>query len=103
MSDILIRDVPPELQRRIEERAHANKRSLSREIELLIQSGLAAPPRSKEFKAERAWGQFCRAWFPRIARQSISFSSATIPSARPLHSNDFARHTCYFGAFSSAA
>ena len=36
MSDILIRNVRPELKREIEERARAHKRSLSREIEALL-------------------------------------------------------------------
>jgi hypothetical protein len=41
MSDILIRNVPAELKRQIEERARANKRSLSREIEALLQRSLS--------------------------------------------------------------
>ena len=41
MSDILIRNVPAEFKREIEERARAHKRSLSREIEALLQRALA--------------------------------------------------------------
>ncbi len=41
MSDILIRNVRPELKREIEERAQRNKRSLSQEIEALLQRSLA--------------------------------------------------------------
>lgn len=49
MSDILVRNVPAELKRQIEERARAHKRSLSREIEELLQSALARNrPRSGE-------------------------------------------------------
>jgi len=41
MSDILVRNIRPELKREIEERARRNKRSLSREIEALLQRSLA--------------------------------------------------------------
>jgi plasmid stability protein len=41
MSDILIRNVRPELKREIEERARRDKRSLSHEIEALLQRSLA--------------------------------------------------------------
>ena len=42
MSDILIRNVRPELKRQLQESASANKRSLSREIEALLQRALAS-------------------------------------------------------------
>jgi plasmid stability protein len=41
MTDILIRNVPDELKRMIEDRARANRQSLSREIEALLRRGLA--------------------------------------------------------------
>ncbi len=41
MSDILVRNVPAELKRQIEERARAHKHSLSREITALLQRALA--------------------------------------------------------------
>jgi hypothetical protein len=47
MSDILIRDVAPDLKRQIEERARANKRSLSREIEALLQRALSVSKSSE--------------------------------------------------------
>ncbi len=40
MFDILIRNVRPELKREIEERARTNQRSLSREIEELLERAL---------------------------------------------------------------
>ncbi len=40
MSDILIRNVRPELKREIEELARAHKRSLSREVEELLERAL---------------------------------------------------------------
>ena len=40
MADLLIRDIDPELKRRIEERANAHRRSLSEEAKLLIRRGL---------------------------------------------------------------
>ena len=52
MSDILIRDVPAELKRQIEERARAHKHSLSREITALLQRALAQakPLESRELE-----------------------------------------------------
>lgn len=47
MSDILVRDIPEDQKRQIEERARANKRSLSREIEALLKRALAGPPPSE--------------------------------------------------------
>jgi antitoxin FitA len=43
MADLLVRDVSPELERRIKESARKNKRSLSAEAKALIQRGLVAP------------------------------------------------------------
>jgi plasmid stability protein len=40
MADLLIRDIDPELKRRIEERANAHRRSLSEEAKSLIRRGL---------------------------------------------------------------
>jgi antitoxin FitA len=42
MSDILIRDIPDDLRRRLEERAFAHRRSLSDEAEALVEKALAA-------------------------------------------------------------
>ncbi len=41
MSDILIRNVPPDLKKQIETRAREHKHSLSREIERLLENALA--------------------------------------------------------------
>lgn len=41
MTDILVRNVPDELKRMIEDRARANRHSLSREIEALLRRALA--------------------------------------------------------------
>lgn len=43
MADLLIRNIDPELKRRIRERAQAHNRNLSDETKLLIQKGLSAP------------------------------------------------------------
>jgi antitoxin FitA len=43
MTDLLIRNIEPELKRRIEERARTHGRSLSDETKALIQKGLVAP------------------------------------------------------------
>jgi plasmid stability protein len=43
MSDILVRDVDPELERRLKESARAHQRSLSDEVKTLLRSKLAAP------------------------------------------------------------
>lgn len=40
MSDLLIRDIDPEMKRRVEERARAHDRNLSDEVKSLIQKGL---------------------------------------------------------------
>jgi plasmid stability protein len=40
MSDILLRNVPPDLKKQIEARAREHKHSLSREIELLLERAL---------------------------------------------------------------
>lgn len=42
MTDILVRDVPPDLRQQIAERARQNNRSLSREIEHLLRGALMA-------------------------------------------------------------
>lgn len=48
MPDILLRDVPPEMKRQIEDLAHGHKRSISSEAKTLLERGLAqsAPPAS---------------------------------------------------------
>jgi plasmid stability protein len=48
MGNILIRNVPPTLKRRIEVRARRNRHSLSDEVKLLIENGLAStkPPKA---------------------------------------------------------
>lgn len=43
MADLLVRDIVPELERRIKESARKNRRSLSAEAKALIQRGLTAP------------------------------------------------------------
>jgi hypothetical protein len=43
MANLLVRDISPELERRIKESARKSNRSLSAEAKVLIQRGLAAP------------------------------------------------------------
>jgi plasmid stability protein len=43
MADLLIRDIDPELKRRVEERALAHRRNLSDEVKALIRTGLTVP------------------------------------------------------------
>jgi len=43
MADLLIRNIEPDLKRRIRERAQEHGRNLSEETKLLIQRGLDAP------------------------------------------------------------
>jgi len=43
MSDLLVRGISPELERRIKESARKNKRSLSAEAKALLQRGLVTP------------------------------------------------------------
>jgi plasmid stability protein len=43
MADLLIRNINPELKRRIKQRAQGNRRSLSQEAKILIQRGLLQP------------------------------------------------------------
>ena len=48
MSDLLIRNIKPHLERQIKERARKHGHSLSEEVQVLIQRGLAAPePRTE--------------------------------------------------------
>ena len=44
MSDLLIRNIKPQLKRQLVERARKHRQSLSAEAEELIQRGLSAPP-----------------------------------------------------------
>jgi hypothetical protein len=48
MANLLVRDVGPELERRIKESARKNNRSLSAEAKVLIQRGLVAPQPPKK-------------------------------------------------------
>jgi plasmid stability protein len=43
MPDLLIRDIDPEMNRSIEERARRHERNLSDEVKALIQQGLSVP------------------------------------------------------------
>jgi plasmid stability protein len=43
MSDLLIRNIKPHLERQIKERARKHRHSLSEEVQALIQRGLAVP------------------------------------------------------------
>jgi len=47
MPDILLRDVPPELKRQIEDLAHGHNRSLSSEIKMLLKSALSQSTRAQ--------------------------------------------------------
>jgi plasmid stability protein len=47
MTDLLIRNIDPELKRQLEERARQHKRSLSEEAKALIQGALAVPASRK--------------------------------------------------------
>jgi plasmid stability protein len=44
MSDLLIRDIDPQLKRRLEQSAEKHKQSLSDEAKALLQKALAAEP-----------------------------------------------------------
>jgi len=54
MTDLLIRDIDPDLKQQLEDRAQAHRRSLSDEAKLLIRRGLQAPP--GETAGERGLG-----------------------------------------------
>ena len=43
MADLLIRNIEPELRRKIKDRARRSRQSLSEEAKILIQRGLSAP------------------------------------------------------------
>ena len=47
MTDLLIRDIEPQLKRQIEERARKNRESLSAAAQALIRRGLETPPDEK--------------------------------------------------------
>jgi plasmid stability protein len=68
MSDILIRNVPAELKRQIEERARAHKRSLSREIEALLQRALAQTKPLESRELEGGLGTELARLFPKELR-----------------------------------
>lgn len=51
MPDILLRDVPPEMKRQIEDLAHGHKRSISSEAKVLLERAL-----SQSIRPERARG-----------------------------------------------
>ena len=83
MSDILIRNVRPELKREIEELARAHKRSLSREIEALARAGVgqskrcdraeaSGPNLAQLFPKEYRIGDFIRRAMTRNARRRDS-------------------------------
>ncbi|QGM99272.1 FitA-like ribbon-helix-helix domain-containing protein [Methylocystis parvus] len=47
MSDILLRNIPPEMKRRIEDLAHGHRRSLSSEVKLLLERALSQSQRTE--------------------------------------------------------
>lgn len=48
MSDLLIRDIDPDLKRLIEQRARTHDRNLSEEAKALIRAGLAVPEEGRK-------------------------------------------------------
>lgn len=56
MTDILLRDIPPDLKRQIEELARAHKTSLSSEIKALLERALRQSARSVEAQAKGGLG-----------------------------------------------
>jgi plasmid stability protein len=68
MSDILIRNVRPELKREIEELARAHKRSLSREIETLLQRALDQTKPTESSELEGGLGTELARLFPKELR-----------------------------------
>lgn len=56
MTNILLRDVPPDLKRQIEELARAHKTSLSSEIKALLERALRQPPVSREMRPQGGLG-----------------------------------------------
>lgn len=56
MTNILLRDVPPDLKRRIEELARAHKTSLSSEIKALLERAVRREARSIETRPQGGLG-----------------------------------------------
>lgn len=52
MTDLLIRNIDPELKRRLEERARQRKRSLSEEAKMLLRIGLKMPEEPRKLGTE---------------------------------------------------
>jgi hypothetical protein len=52
MTDLLIRDIEPQLKRQIEERASKNRESLSVAAQALIRRGLESPPERRKLGTE---------------------------------------------------
>ncbi len=63
MTDILIRQLPAELHRKLKERAQANRRSMNQEIQILLETALAderpipsaPPPFQGAFPIDDEW------------------------------------------------
>jgi len=65
MTDILIRNVPAELKRQIEERARGHKRSLSHEIMALLRRGLVQAAPAEREEQEEGLGDLLARTFPK--------------------------------------
>jgi hypothetical protein len=58
VADLLVRNVSPALRRQIKERAQKNRHSLSEEVKLLIQQGLAQPSRQGKLCPKDKFGTY---------------------------------------------
>ena len=68
MSDILVRNMPAELKRQIEERARSHKHSLSREITALLQRALAETKPLESSELQGGLGSELARIFPKELR-----------------------------------
>ncbi len=63
MTDLIIRQLPAEIHRKLKERAQANRRSVNQEIQILLETALAdalpptsaPPPFQGAFPIDDAW------------------------------------------------
>lgn len=77
MSDLLIRDINPELKRRLEERARRDGRNLSDEAKLLLNRGLA------ESRAGRPVGTALVELFRPVRPVELEVARRELPRAPP--------------------
>lgn len=77
MADLLIRDLEPELKRRLEERAQKDRLSLSDEAKRLIQKGLL------QQDEERGLGTALVALFSEVRGDDLVFERDDAPPREP--------------------